>query len=88
MEILAAIEGLRQIARPSEVTVFSDSRYVVNTMSCGWKRKKNHDLWERLDQAAAPHSMRWRWVPGHAGVELNERADLLALDAAAEEGSR
>jgi ribonuclease HI len=78
MEILAVIEGLRRIDRPSEVTIFSDSQYVVKTMTCGWKRKKNIDLWDALDRVAEPHSVRYRWVKGHAGVVLNERADVLA----------
>jgi ribonuclease HI len=81
MEILAAAEGLRLVNRPSEVTIFSDSQYVVKTMTYGWKRRRNLDLWERLDQAATPHSTRWQWVPGHSGIELNERADLLADEA-------
>src|ERR1019366_3646303 len=51
MEILAVVEGLRRVNQPCSIIVFSDSQYVIKTMRDGWKRKKNRDLWERLDQA-------------------------------------
>jgi cyclic pyranopterin phosphate synthase len=79
MEMLAAIEGLGAVPPSSAVTVFSDSRLLVNTMTLGWKRNKNRDLWERLDDAAATRRVSWQWVKGHAGDPLNQEADRLAV---------
>ena len=79
MEMLAAIEGLQAVPASSAVTVFSDSRLLVNTMTLGWKRNKNRDLWERLDDAAAARRVSWQWVKGHAGDPLNQEADRLAV---------
>ena len=78
MEILAAIEGLRALPEAAEVTVHSDSQYVVNTMTRNWKRNANQDLWERLDAEVARRKVEWRWVRGHAGNPMNEEADRLA----------
>ena len=78
MEILAAIKGLQATPSHSEVTVFSDSQYVVNTMTKGWKRKANQDLWAALDSAVKEHRVTWKWVRGHAGNPGNEEADALA----------
>jgi len=60
------------------VKLLSDSRYVVETMSSGWKRKTNHDWWSRLDKAAAKHTVEWKWVKGHNGHEIQEIVDKLA----------
>ncbi|MEM9016857.1 MAG: ribonuclease HI, partial [Verrucomicrobiota bacterium] len=87
MEILAAIAGLEILKEPCEVVVYSDSRYLVDAQSKGWvegwkakgwKKKdksavKNVDLWKRLEKVAAPHSIKWNWVKGHDGHEMNER---------------
>ena len=79
MEIQAAIEALRRVNRPCDVLIVSDSRYLVETMRRGWKRKKNQDLWVALDaQVGKQHRVRWRWVRGHNGNRLNERAHVLA----------
>ena len=78
MEILAVIEGLKAVPRSSEVTVYSDSQYVVNTMTRNWKRNANRDLWERLDAEVAGRTVSWRWVRAHVGDPLNEEADRLA----------
>jgi ribonuclease HI len=82
MEITAAIEALRQIPAGEEIAFHSDSQYVIKTMTLGWKRRENLDLWPLLDEAAARHRMRWEWVRGHNGDPLNERADELARSAA------
>ena len=77
-------------------TLHSDSRYVVDAMSRGWARKwrangwmrnkreraLNPDLWEQLLHVTAQHQVDFRWVPGHAGIAENERADRLAVAAA------
>ncbi len=91
MELLAAISALETLAKPSEITVVTDSAYVKNGVTewiHGWKRNgwrtagkdpvKNVELWQRLDEAAARHKVQWRWIKGHAGHEENERADALA----------
>ena len=78
MEILAVIKGLQATPSHSEVTIFSDSQYVVNTMTKGWKRKANLDLWAALDSAVKERRVTWKWVRGHAGNPGNEEADALA----------
>jgi len=78
MEILAAIKGLEAVPRRSEVTIFSDSQYLVNTMTKNWRRKVNQDLWTRLDALAKERTVTWEWVPGHAGHPGNEEANALA----------
>lgn len=89
MELTAAIEALGALKTAADVTLFVDSEYVQKGMSQwveGWQKKawkgvKNADLWQRLVAAAAPHSIEWRWVKGHAGNEQNERVDKLARAA-------
>ncbi len=79
MELVAAIEGLGATAPGSDVTVHSDSSYLVNTMTRGWKRKANADLWARLDALSAERRVGWTWVRGHSGHPLNEEADRMAF---------
>ena len=91
MELKAAIEGLKAIKKQCDVTLYTDSQYVkkgitewlTNWKQKGWKtaaRKpvKNIDLWQQLDELQTRHNVDWRWVKGHAGIEGNEKADLLA----------
>ncbi len=91
MELLAAINALEALERPSTITVVTDSAYVkggITEWLRSWKRNnwrtatkkpvKNEDLWRRLDEAAARHQVTWTWVRGHAGHPENERADALA----------
>ena len=91
MELMAAIQALEELTRPSSVVLHTDSSYLRNgimTWLENWKRRdwktaakkpvKNVDLWQRLDKAAARHQVEWRWVRGHSGDEGNERADALA----------
>ena len=91
MELLAAISALETLAKPSEITVVTDSAYVKNGVTewiHAWKRKnwrtaggspvKNVELWQRLETALTPHQVTWRWIKGHAGHAENERADALA----------
>ena len=82
MEIMAVVEGLRNISDKSEVAVFSDSTYVINTMTKNWKRNKNKDLWNLLDQEVTSRAVSWHWVKGHSGDLLNEEADRLAYGEA------
>ena len=91
MELMAAIQALEALKRPCKVELHTDSQYVRTGISewvAGWKARgwrtaskapvKNEDLWRRLDEARLRHEVDWRWVKGHAGHELNERADGLA----------
>ena len=98
MEILAAIVALECLKKPCRVTLYSDSRYVVDAMSKGWVKRwqangwrrnareaaVNPDLWERMLRACRQHQVEFRWVRGHAGVPENERCDHLATSAARE----
>ena len=79
---MAVVEGLRNISDKSEVAVFSDSTYVINTMTKNWKRNKNKDLWDLLDQEVTSRAVSWHWVKGHSGDPLNEEADRLAYGEA------
>jgi ribonuclease HI len=94
MELTAAIEGLGALKRPCRVRLYTDSQYLrdgimrwlLQWKARGWrtadkKPVKNIDLWQRLDEAAAPHEIEWIWVRGHAGNAENERADALARAA-------
>jgi ribonuclease HI len=82
MELMAAVVGLRAVREPSVITLYSDSQYLIKTLTQGWKRMKNVDLWTRLDQAARSHRVTWQWVRGHNGNPGNVRADALANQAA------
>jgi ribonuclease HI len=97
MEMTAAIEGLEALKRPCRVRLYSDSQYLrdgITKWINEWKRRgwrtagkqpvKNIDLWQRLDAAAARHTVSWIWVRGHAGHPENERADALARARIAE----
>lgn len=93
MELRAVVEGLRALRRPSSVKVVTDSSYVAQAWNAGWldrwqrngwrtgekKDVLNRDLWEELLAVAAPHTVVFERVRGHAGHELNERADRLAV---------
>lgn len=91
MELMAAIQALEALTKPCKVELHTDSQYVKNGVTQwihGWKARgwktadkspvKNEDLWKRLDAARSRHEVDWRWVKGHAGHALNERADELA----------
>lgn len=77
-EIAAAAIGLESLREPCKVDLFSDSRYVVETMSGRFRRKTNHEWWIRLDRAASRHQINWRWTRGHDGHHLQETADATA----------
>ena len=77
-EIAAARIGLEQLREPCKVRLLSDSRYVVETMTGNFRKKTNHDWWAKLDKAAQKHDIKWEWVKGHAGHEVQEVADSMA----------
>lgn len=81
MEIMAAIKALEMIQEKSNVTIISDSNYVVSTMMKNWKRKVNNDLWDELDTQVERHNVIFKWVKGHDGDKYNEIADDLATEA-------
>ncbi|WP_245365597.1 ribonuclease HI [Neorhizobium galegae] len=91
MELLAAITALNALKTPCEVSLHTDSKYVMDGISkwiFGWKKNgwktadkkpvKNGELWQQLDAANQRHKVTWHWVKGHAGHPENERADELA----------
>ncbi len=92
MELLGATVGLEAIKRDGhKVTIYTDSKYVVDAISKGWvfnwervnyKDKKNPDLWQRFLRAYRRHQVQMVWVKGHADNELNNRCDELAVAAA------
>ncbi len=94
MELTAAIAALESLKRPCAADLYTDSRYVMDGITQwihswkqrGWKTAsreavKNADLWRRLDEARERHTVRWHWVRGHNGHDMNERADALARAA-------
>jgi ribonuclease HI len=93
MELRAALEGLRALTEPCQVTLYTDSTYLqrgVTEWLPNWKRKNwrrkggklaNVDLWMKLDEEISRHEIFWRWVRGHAGNRMNERVDKLARKA-------
>lgn len=86
MELMAAIRGLEALKEPCRVVLHSDSQYLVNTMTKGWSRKKNHDLWVRLDELSRIHDIEWQWVRGHSTHAGNNKVDELAVRAIRERG--
>jgi ribonuclease HI len=94
MELTAVIRALEALTRPVQARIYTDSEYVrrgIKDWVPGWKARgwrtadrkpvKNQDLWQRLDELAAAHSIEWHWVRGHSGNPGNERVDLLANQA-------
>src|SRR3982750_2352919 len=77
-EIAAATLGLVNLKEACKVKVFSDSRYVVETMTGNFRKKTNHEWWAKLDKAASKHEIEWQWIKGHAGHEVQEVADKMA----------
>ena len=100
MELIACIAGLRHLQSPSRVTLFSDSKYVVDGITKGWARRWrsngwmrtksdpaiNPDLWEELLGLCGKHNVEFIWVKGHAGNPENERCDRLANQSAVKTG--
>jgi len=93
MELMAAIVGLSSLKEKSKVDLFSDSRYLVETMRQGWVQKwrakgwkrgkaENVDLWERLLELCEQHEVTFEWVEGHASNPYNNRCDVLSVQAA------
>ena len=95
MEILACIIGLRELKEPSSVALYSDSQYVINTMTKGWAQRwkknnwkrgeedvRNPDLWLQMLELCERHHVKFNWVRGHSGNKENERCDQLARGAA------
>ncbi len=99
MEIMAAIKGLAALKEPCQVTLYTDSQYLVNAITKGWVKKwqannwmrnrneraKNVDLWMALLELLEKHQVEWVWVKGHAENEFNNRCDELAVKAIKEQ---
>ncbi|MBO4867720.1 MAG: ribonuclease HI [Ruminococcus sp.] len=98
MEMTAVIKGLQALKEPCEITLYSDSQYVINAITKGWaegwkkrgwvkadkKPALNSDLWEIILQLLAVHKVEFVWVKGHAGHTENERCDELAVKGSQE----
>lgn len=95
MEMTAVIKGLSALTEPCEVSLYSDSKYVLDGITKwvdGWKKRgwvtaskkpvRNADLWHELIAAAGHHEVSWHWVKGHSGHPENERVDTLASEEA------
>ena len=91
MELMAVIIGLEALNQKCNVTIYSDSKYVVDSVEKGWifgwekkgfKSKKNPDLWRRFLKTYRNHNVKFQWVKGHAGNKYNEMCDQLAVQAA------
>ena len=82
-EVAAAALGLESLLEPCRVHLFTDSRYVVETMEGRFRRKTNHEWWERLDKAASRHAVKWEWTRGHVGHVIQEATDRAARRIAA-----
>ena len=78
MEQLAVAVALESIKNPSNILIYSDSAYVINTYEKNWKRKCNLDLWDRLDKAKSKHNVSFHHIKGHNGNKYNEYCDYLA----------
>lgn len=78
MEQLAVAVALESVKKPNDITIITDSAYVVNTYTKNWKRKCNNDLWDRIDKAMVIHNVTFQHVRGHQGNEYNELCDQLA----------
>lgn len=100
MEMQAVIEGLQRMPEGARAVIYTDSQYVqkgVEEWMSGWKRRgwrtssgsavKNQDLWQVLDALCQERTLVWRWVRGHAGDAGNERAHVLAHNAASKKGT-
>ena len=101
MELTAAIAGLQEFRERTELTVKSDSQYLIRGMNewldawkeRGWRKAdnkpvENPDLWKRLNSLELRHRITWTWVRGHAGDQMNELADRLAWEAAQREAAK
>ncbi|MDL2324858.1 ribonuclease HI [Ruminococcaceae bacterium OttesenSCG-928-A16] len=96
MEMTAVIRALEQLKEPCEITLTSDSKYVLDALQKGWaagwqkrgwiksdrKPALNADLWEQMLALVAPHKITYNWIKGHAGHPENERCDALAVEQA------
>jgi len=95
MELTAVIKSLQELKKPCSVTIYSDSKYIVDAMNLGWVRKwmaggwvkgdrspvKNVDLWKKVIGLLQTHQVAWVWVKGHSDNEFNTRCDRLAVEA-------
>lgn len=96
MELMAAIKALEELKKPCDVTIYSDSKYLVDAFNKDWlnswvknnwkksdkKPVKNIDLWKKIKDQSETHNLKFIWVEGHAGHPENERCDELATTAA------
>ena len=97
MEIMAVITGLQMVLEPSDIKIYSDSKYVVDAFHKKWVQKwqrinwdrgenggvvKNVDLWKKLLSLLEPHTYQFFWVKGHQGNQYNELCDQMAVEAA------
>ncbi len=86
MEMTAVLEALKWLSENGDgrdTEIYSDSSLVVNSMKQGWKRKKNHDIWEKMDtvlEKLKDVRIEWHWVKGHSDNKFNQRVDKIAVE--------
>lgn len=80
MEMVAVIKALRILPKAvKKIRVHSDSKLVISTMTKGWKKKENIDLWKEIEKLTVGRNIEWKWVKGHADHKENNRCDMLAI---------
>lgn len=77
-ELVATIEALSIVKEPCQIDLYTDSSYIVNTMTKNWKRNANTDLWDKLEDLTKNHDIDWIWVKGHNNDKYNELVNSLA----------
>lgn len=83
MEIMGSLKAIEWCIENDikEFTIITDSMYVIGTMTLNWKRKKNNDLWDIMDEKIKGLSIDWQHVKGHSGDKYNSLCDILAVEA-------
>ena len=85
-ELHAALKALLALKMPCKIHICSDSKYLIETMRGNYRRNANRDLWEQIDEAAAPHAVAWTWIRRGSNTEAHELAESAIRDADGDPG--